>query len=199
MKWVDESYEGMYSGNLDQATKNRALEDAVRHGDIVEVQSLIDAGAQVNPPQPEGSTPFTPASLLHIAASLGRSKVCEILVGNAPEIVKTRDYLDRTALHIAALKGSSDTAHVLVQMGVDPKAVDRYGLTAADIALGRGYLHVVDALIGGGVEVDLNRDIQELKETIDFYYPRHEELGEHTTKVKKRREEGRDFPDIPVR
>ena len=170
------------------------LLDLIQNGDPLAVRECIDRGAKVIPDiGPESMSIMTP--YLHVAAGLGRTTVAEILVGAEPECVNLTDMYGRTALHVAALGDHPDTAHVLVQMGVDPDKKDLNGLTAVDLAQARGNTRVLRALEGAGISVEPPKDMAELRAKVAAIYPLSEKA--HTTRLRLRKKP--EEPDIPIR
>lgn len=94
---------------------------------------LIAAGADVNAADIYGWTP------LMRAIHEGRTDVVRLLVQRARPVLEARDEQDATALHHAAVVGSTESARLLLERGADPGARDRAGRTPAMVATGAGH------------------------------------------------------------
>eukprot|EP00040_Diaphanoeca_grandis_P020895 m.111127 g.111127 ORF g.111127 m.111127 type:complete len:1046 (-) comp28098_c0_seq2:151-3288(-) len=82
---------------------------------------------------------------LCIAASLNDIHLLVRLV-NVGVPVNSRDYDDRTALHIAASKGFELLCRVLLHLGANKDRVCKFGETATDSAANNGHVDVVQAI-----------------------------------------------------
>ncbi len=128
------------------------IHGAVKRNDLVEVNRIIDRNpARLEQRNRLGLTPFL------TAAWEGNVEVLVGLVGRGANIHSTWDTVATedgrwSALHIAALRGHSDTARVLLKAGVDINATTLKGETPLDIAL-RNHNRDVAALLqsNGGV------------------------------------------------
>lgn len=71
---------------------------------------------------------------LDFACNSGMLETARLLIKNGVD-VHHLGFLNRTALHWAALSGNSDLILELLRMGVDPYIKDLYGFTAKDFAV----------------------------------------------------------------
>ncbi len=131
------------------------LDVAIMLGDVERVEGFLNAGADINAPDPvQGSPP------LHRAAFWGQLEVAKLLISRGANIHRTanadlplliaagragpelvRILLDRgvpvnsrnrhgdTALHRAAQGGELETVGLLLERGADPRIADRGGAT----------------------------------------------------------------------
>ncbi len=101
------------------------LEEAVSRGDIARAQELL-------PLAPLGY--YDRKTLLHFAVS-GGPAIMRLLLA-VPSIstqAASKDRKGQTALHEAAIQGSTDSAHLLLQAGAVPDIRDWAGKNAADL------------------------------------------------------------------
>lgn len=98
-------------------------------GDLAQVTKLIDAGADINAPDPGfGVTP------LSLSATFGHDAVVKLLLERGADVKRTnRD--GGTALHGAAFFGRSVIAGLLLEAGIDPAVKNGRGDTALDATL----------------------------------------------------------------
>lgn len=134
--------------------------------------------------------------LLHVAASMNRPTVLEVLAGADRENLDVRDMFGRNALHVTAMEGHREATHVLMQMGLDPLAKDKLGFSPAHLAQARGHDGVLNIMRAGGRDLELREDIDKLREEVAVAYPQSERS--HVKQVRQRKD-GPDFPDIPIR
>ncbi len=158
-----------------------ALHQAVRRGDVAEVERLLAQGADVNAKGEYGSTP------LHVAAEKGDVKIAEMLLAKGATLDDRVDYAGTplriaavygnvevmrlliakgadveareplggsTPLHDAALQGQLEAATLLVETGADPNAKDSLGDTPLCFAALKGYGDVVALLLDKGADVN---------------------------------------------
>lgn len=100
-----------------------ALAAAAARGHPRTAAALIEAGAEVDGPGPDGSPPLV------LAARYGRPVTVDRLLTLGAR-VDARDADGRTALMWASWQGSSGVAERLVAAGADPHAMDDSGYTA---------------------------------------------------------------------
>jgi hypothetical protein len=182
---------------LEQVAKDGRLRDAIVSGEsAMMVRHLIDNGARVNPDKSYSAMAALAMPLLHVAASMNRPTVLEVLAGADRENLDVRDMFGRNALHVAAMEGHGEATHVLMQMGLDPKATDKLGFTPAELAQARGHNNVLNIMRAGGRELELREDIDKLREEVAVAYPQSEHS--HVKQVRQRKD-GPNFPDIPIR
>ena len=79
--------------------------------------------------QPERPLPC-PGNSLHYAAVWGLHAIIEFLVIEHSQSVHSQDFLDQaTPLHLASRQGHVEAVRVLLKLGADVKAQNKYGLT----------------------------------------------------------------------
>lgn len=105
------------------------LYKAARHGNLKQVKTLLNKGADPNKTTKCGLSP------LHIAAFWGEVKIVELLLASdaKPNVDNGRGW---TPLHSASLnaglQGRKDVIRVLVAHGADKGAKDKYGWAPSD-------------------------------------------------------------------
>lgn len=193
MKWVDG---GQEYNPLQQVMLDMGLRDSVRNGESpIMVRSWIDRGAKVNPDATPEAAGYTPTPLLHVAARDGRSTVLEVLAGADRKNLDIRDVNGRNALHVAALEGQAASAHVLLQMGLDAKAVDEHGFTPTDLAYARGHDNIINIIRSSGVEFDAPENMDKLRADVAATYP----PADKASQVEKLRRRDNSGPQFPIR
>jgi ankyrin repeat protein len=133
---------------LSQAQTPEALRQAVRAGDIKQVQELIAAGVDLSI---ETWPDWTP---LHDAAACGHKDIAELLIAKGAEI-DARDEWDRTPLILALCDGYEDVAELLVAKGADINATDIYGRTPLLCAFHWTGESAVEFLIARGADINV--------------------------------------------
>ncbi len=115
------------------------------------VSLLLDAGADIEAKDRDGSTP------LQVAAWQGHANVVRLLLAAGADI-DSLDSADWTPLHWVALEGHREVAMALINAGaaIDSRA-KRTGSTALHIAAGRGEQDIVALLLAAGTDPTLRR------------------------------------------
>ena len=113
--------------------ESTALHDAVRYNRKPHTELLLNNGADLTAMSSEGHLP------LHEAAMKGYVSIVDTLLNHGAD-VNAKSVDGRTALHFLALKSSSLKApgryrllRLLIEMGVDIDAKDKYGFSATGI------------------------------------------------------------------
>lgn len=128
---------------------NARLWSAARQNQPAVCRDLLSFGvygdlcAQINS---KGDMDWT---ALHVAADMGHTDVCKVLIKSAKEIdldAKTKN--KQTPLHLAASKGFLDTVQVLVNAGAELNVQDSEGNTPLHDASRCGFSEIVEWLLG---------------------------------------------------
>ena len=169
------------------AHTHTALQFAVDEGEVDVVQVLIDAGADINIQNDEGSSPLNTAcasgaldvvkmlveagaglratdnkghTCLILAARFRQTKIVRYLVG-LPEVeLNHRDTVKNfTALHYSVENEDTDVVRVLIDAGADIETRGNYGRSPLHSACVLGALDVVKILVraGAGVRATNNK------------------------------------------
>ena len=126
------------------------LVDAVRQGDVDEVRSLLNDGADPNEAQGDGLT------ALHVAAQEGHVEIVRLLLDAGATVDAKSRIGDYTPLHLANQGAHTSVARALVEAGADVSApTSTSGVTALHLAAqvvgGQG---AVKMLLESGAPVD---------------------------------------------
>lgn len=153
----EEFYNVSVAGDLDEIREMLARDPSLVHAkdkwgftalhgvageDLIEVATcLLDQGANPNAKNDDGITP------LHLAAY---PSMVELLVKRGAEIDSRSNDGSTPLLTQAAEAEGIDVMRTLLELGEDPKAKDRAGYTAADIARSRQEDEKLEPLGEGG-------------------------------------------------
>ncbi len=103
-------------------------------------------------------------TLLHRAASMGYSEVCEILLEAGAKLNERSIWGWHTPLHLALGNGWEECAKSLVTAGANIHALNKEGLDCCDYAEKRGYRHLATEFRPQMVRLEGIRKIKEKKE-----------------------------------
>ncbi|KAH8233199.1 hypothetical protein KR026_005339, partial [Drosophila bipectinata] len=108
--------------------KIHRVHDAARDGGLLALQQALDRrkfAIAKDDISPNGSTP------LHVAVLFGHTDIVRYLASRFPETMTITDNDGRTPLHYAAtIKDNGHFYHMLLQMGANPKSLDKLGHSA---------------------------------------------------------------------
>ena len=121
------------------------LIDAVRANDVGAVRTLLDARADVNAVQPDGTT------ALHWAVERDAIEIVQLLIRAGANVKATNRY-GATPLWLASLNGNAATIGVLLEAGADPSAASDEGETALMVAARTGKVDAVNLLLARGAD-----------------------------------------------
>lgn len=137
------------------------LHDAVDAGRVECVKLLLEHGANADARCAVGKT-----ALMLAAVGRGDSTltIMELLLGDAGNArIGLRDADGMRALHHAAARGSRPAVHLLLEVGAPPRAKDKAGRTASDLAKLHGRPRLADML--RSINISVNP-----KKIVDFTY-----------------------------
>ena len=127
--------------------KVRAIDDAVKSGDLAKVKALLTAHPDlISSKDTIGITP------LHFAADNGNKEMVEFLLANKAE-VNAMDNLGETPLNCAALSGHRNVAELLLASKADVNTTNNFGWTPLQTAAYHGYKHVAELLLANQADV----------------------------------------------
>jgi len=117
-------------------------------GNLKEVRSFIDQGADINREDQNKSAP------LHYAVEGGHEKIAGLFVAKGADVnAKGWDIL-KTPLHCAAGRGHDGIVELLLDHGARINARDDYGATPLHYAAQQGHQDTVKLLINKNAEID---------------------------------------------
>lgn len=124
------------------------LHKAIREGDIVEVQKLINEGCDLNIQDMYDLAP------LHLTASSGRVDLVKLLIASGAAL-DIKDDCGITPLHDAVLCNKTEVIRILIDSGADLEAKrNSDGFTPLHIAADLGKKDNIGLLILGGARLD---------------------------------------------
>ena len=143
----------------DDAATDEDFIEAVRNGQLDEVQLLLDAGADVNTTMTthQGSWDFIDAPAITHAVLTDHGDMVELLIAHGAdiELVET-GYLD-TAVHTAAHLNNGNILRILLENGADPNPISKHTgqETPLHYAAEAGGIDAIQVLLDAGVDVDV--------------------------------------------
>ncbi|XP_061351697.1 protein VAPYRIN-like [Gastrolobium bilobum] len=123
--------------------QGEAVLEAARHGDVRQLESLLQGGASVNYRDQYGLT------ALHAAAVKGHKDVV-LMLSEAGLDLECQDEEGHVPLHMAVEGGHLETARVLIDKGVNLNAMNKRGATPLYMARVWGYDDICQLLISKG-------------------------------------------------
>ncbi|MGI4791245.1 MAG: ankyrin repeat domain-containing protein [Janthinobacterium lividum] len=120
-----------------------ALHEAVRLGDVKEVERLLDTGVEVDAVMVEHEDGETP--LMWAAGSSGHLSVAHLLLERGAN-VNAQNSGGWTALFNAACSNKPEMVTLLLECGADGRLKDEDGDTALDLALKQGHNEIAALL-----------------------------------------------------
>jgi ankyrin repeat protein len=116
-------------------------------GNLAQVKSLVESGADPNAKDDFGWTP------LYWAVSTGQEEVAEYLIRRGAQ-VDAKMVNERTLLHQAAQAGVVHLVEVLISKGLDVKGTTTEGYTPLHLAAEAGRREVAEILIAKGADIN---------------------------------------------
>lgn len=112
---------------IQKAEINRAMHVAISDGKTEVVDELLK---NIDDDAIREMTNEAGENLLHLAASLGLTKMCNLLLSKDPKLIETRNTDGETPLFLAAMHGEKDTFYSLHPKcpitGLDTKYITRH-------------------------------------------------------------------------
>ncbi len=122
------------------------LHDAVKDGDIAQLQKLVAAGEDL-----EAQDKFV-GTALHWAALAGNADAARILIEAGADLNTHARADGTTALHVAAQRGSVEVAAVLIEAGAETVSRDTAGGTPLHQAAGNDRVGMAALLLDAGAD-----------------------------------------------
>lgn len=121
---------------------------AAKRGEVAEVESLVESGADVNAANASGQTP------LHLAAANGDADMVRVLIEDGAEFDMPDSGAGLSALHVAAQCGHERVVDLLVRYGADLEARTLHQQTPLHLAALHGQSGVTAQLLKYHVKLD---------------------------------------------
>ena len=125
---------------------NKILHECVQSNSIIEVELVLELGADVNTTANYGCSP------LYWASEYGYTEMAKYLLDHGADIEQTETCCGRTALHV----GSSDVLKLLLERGAKVNAKDLAGLTPLHMVAKSGNLNDAELLVKYGADIKAN-------------------------------------------
>jgi ankyrin repeat protein len=133
--------------SADAAVAPASVAEAVRRADKTAVRAMLQKHADVNAPEPDGST------ALHWAAYTDDTDTAELLI-RAGANAKTTNRYGVTPLALASTNGNARMIEALVKAGGDPNIASTEGETPLMLAARAGVPSAVKVLLAHGADVN---------------------------------------------
>lgn len=126
------------------------FQNAIKAGQVDDVQVLIHNGADVNQTFEKGITP------LHLAIINDQENIAKILIESGARISTADTNTNATPLHMAALYGRLNIASLLIEKGADVNAIMKFNITPLQVATQFNQPKIVELLLKSNTtKVDL--------------------------------------------
>jgi len=122
-------------------TTDMVFQNAIKSGDLEDVNLLIQNGIDVNQPFSDGITP------LHAAVINNRENIMTVLIQAGAKVNATDSTTKATPLHLAALYGREKMATFLIEKGADVDATMKFGITPLLVATQFNQAQIVQLLL----------------------------------------------------
>ena len=151
--------------DLNEATGDgmTAVHWAAQLGHVSILESLLEAGAEVNPTTRIGS--YTP---LHLASNQANSAIVEKLLEGGAYVSATTTNSLVTALHLAAqVVGGAESVKVLLAYGADPNAKEgSAGQTPLMFAAAKNRAESVELLLDAGADASISTAVVDVLQEV---------------------------------
>jgi ankyrin repeat protein len=131
----------------DAAVAPASVADAVKKADKAAIRAMVQKHADVNVPEPDGST------ALHWAAYTNDFEIADLLIRAGANAKATNRY-GVTPLFLASSNGNAAIIEALLKAGADPNLASAEGETPLMLAARAGIAPAVSALITHGANVN---------------------------------------------
>lgn len=130
----------IFNDKADRPPTLNTLMNALRDGDIAEVERLLKEGACINEQDKNGTTP-----LMSMVINM-RVQMVQVLINHGADLnIQTKD--GTTALMFAVICGYKEITRLLLDNGADPDRQDHKGYKAFDYVARSADVSMMDMLI----------------------------------------------------
>jgi hypothetical protein len=154
----------------------------VSEGNIQDVLDMLP-GQKIN------QTRWSGFSMLHRAAQLGYTDICQILLEHGADVNMCSVRGWYTPLHMALGAGYLDTAHYLLKQGAKPWKKCKSGQDAFDYAANQGFKALALELRAKLVKVEMSDAIAKLNSVVGAHAPKVTKLLEVPTQEQTQQQE----------
>lgn len=150
---------------MDKKNINKAIRNAIKLGDLNEVQQLIDGDKEIL------NTTTSFGTWLHVAAKQGHLEVVKYLIDEGIDIDKKGGTFDASALNLAAGAGHVKIVKHLIECGaeLDISLAKRNPLFGAIYG---GHKEVVETLVESGIDISIRYTGENIKNMDAYDYAR---------------------------
>lgn len=149
---ADNKQPGAPSATSDEASQacivQSALAVSAYHGDLGQIEALLQAGAQVNEADANGTT------ALMVAARTGQANIVRRLL-EAGADVSPANNAGLTALHMAVLAENAEVARMLLEKAPQLDQLDQSGFTPLSLAVQHDQPQLVQAFLAAGANPNI--------------------------------------------
>jgi len=131
---------------------NTSLFTAIENGNILDVQTLLDRGANVNIQHKDGYTP------LIVAAANGHELIVKMLLDNGADVNLQDNKYGNTPLIVAADYGHESIVKMLLDKDATVDLQDKKGNTPLIAAAVYGFISIVKMLLDKGANMNLQNE-----------------------------------------
>ncbi|XP_033104382.1 ankyrin repeat domain-containing protein 42-like isoform X2 [Anneissia japonica] len=129
--------------------KLASVHEAVRHGDVLELEAMVKRGASINEVE-NTKDKFTP---IHWACHAGSLECLHWLLWHGGDVNVTTPQ-GWTPSHIAAIRGQEPCIQALSANGGNMSCTDRRGSTPAHLASAHGNSYTLNTILRAGTDLD---------------------------------------------
>ncbi|WP_226527103.1 ankyrin repeat domain-containing protein [Metabacillus niabensis] len=150
---------------MDKKSLNKAIRNAIKLGDIREVQQLIGNDKEIL------NTMTAFGTWLHVAAKQGHVEIVEFLIDKGIDIDAKGGTFDASALNLAAEAGRLEIVKYLIESGaeLDESLAKRNPLFGAIYG---GHKEVVELLVDSGIDISVRYTGESMKDMDAYEYAR---------------------------
>ena len=150
---------------MDKKSLNKAIRNAIKLGDIKDVQQLIGNDKEIL------TTMTAFGTWLHVAAKQGHFEIVKFLIDKGIDIDAKGGTFDASALNLAAGAGQLEIVKYLIDSGaeLDESLAKRNPLFGAIYG---GHKEVVELLVDSGIDISIRYTGESMKNMDAYEYAR---------------------------